>query len=151
MKRRVDPEPSTITTYGGCNTDDLDLMAALEHYTLHDMRSGAHYNKILEILQRGANPNTQPDIQGPTALIACANHTAEYFDLDVARLLIQCGANPTMKFYGCTAVGWLQSHNNMHGADALKAAINQHSDRWYNREEVECFHPNAKRSNNFRS
>ena len=100
-------------------------------------------------MKRGANPYAQPDVGGPTALIACANHPAD-FDLAVAQLLLQYGADPNVKFYGCTAVDWLRYHDNMHGVDALKAAINEYSPRLYNREEVECFHPNAKRSNNFR-
>ena len=133
MKRRVDTEPSARTTYGGCNTDDLDLMAALDHYTLDDMKSGAHFHKVLDLLRRGANPNTRADVQGPTALIACTNHPAEYFDLAVARLLLEWGADPNVRCCGCTAVGWLLYHNNGRGVNALRAAINQHSDR-YNRE-----------------
>ena len=150
MKRRVDPEPSISTTYGGCNSYDRDLMVAMNVYTLQDMKSGAHYYKVLKILQRGANPNTQPDVPGPTALIACVKHPVEYFDLAVARLLLEWGADPNATLYGYNAVGWLGICNNTEGVTALRAAINEYCPGLYSREEVANFHPSAKRSNHFR-
>ena len=150
MKRRVDPEPSISTTYGGCNPDDLDLMAAMNNYSLEDMKSGVHYYKVLNILRNGADPNTQAGGAGPTALIACVKHHVEYFDLAVAQLLLEWGADPNATLYGHNAVGWLGICNNTDGVIALRAAINKYCHRLYSREEVDNFHPSAKRSNNFR-
>jgi hypothetical protein len=148
MKRGVELEPPRSIRYGGSNPDDLELMTVINNFSLEDMHSGAHCAKVLEILNRNANPNTQLEFAGPTALLACADHPIECFDLQVALLLIEWGADPTATYHGYTALDMVEGSGNSDGTERLRRAIDVFCPWVAHLAEVNYFDRNAKRSNN---
>ena len=148
MKRGIEIEPPRSIRYGSCNQNDLDLMNAISCYSTEDMKSGVHHMKVLEILNRNADPNAQPYITGPTALLACAQHSKEHFDLRVALLLIQWGADPTVTYSGYTVVDMVENSGNVEAAASLREAIDVYCPWVSHLAEVNYFDRNPKKFHN---
>jgi hypothetical protein len=102
--------------------DDHELMKLVTYVDMEDVGSDKHYLKVLELLERGANPSARVDSYGPTILIACAAMRCGWFDERVGKLLVDWGADSTATYEDKTAVEWIDYRAGC-GAGTLQDAI----------------------------
>lgn len=102
-----------------------ELYRAVSCVSMMDTCTDRHYVRVLELLRVGGDPN-EVDDQGQSLLVSCANMRCGWFDLAVAMLLIEWGADPTATFEDKTAPEWVV-HRAGFGSEELQHFIDHHT------------------------